>query len=97
MNVRTQIVSPVKDSLTDWRWWFSIAQIVFGCVLVAAGFALFINPYNIVPGGVYGMGLVLHNLFPDIQVGTFGYMYRRAQQRHYGRHRYRRHAAEPLP
>ena len=62
MNVRTQIVSPVKDSLTDWRWWFSIAQIVFGCVLVAAGFALFINPYNIVPGGVYGMGLVLHNL-----------------------------------
>ena len=53
----------------------SIAQIVFGCVLVAAGFALFINPYNIVPGGVYGMGLVLHNLFPDIQVGTFGYMF----------------------
>ena len=75
MNVRTQIVSPVKDSLTDWRWWFSIAQIVFGCVLVAAGFALFIQTCPLPIFGVYGMGLVLHNLFPDIQVGTFGYMF----------------------
>ena len=28
-----------------------------------------------VPGGVYGMGIVLHNIFPSIQVGTFGYMF----------------------
>ena len=34
----------------------------------------FVSPYNIVPGGVYGMGIVLHNVFPSIQVGTFGYM-----------------------
>ena len=27
------------------------------------------------PGGVYGMGIVLHNIFPSIQVGTFGYMF----------------------
>ena len=33
------------------------------------------NPYNIVPGGVYGASIVLHNLFPNIQVGTFGYMF----------------------
>lgn len=41
-----------------------------GCRLV-----LFVNPYNFVPGGVYGMGIVLHNIFPSIQVGTFGYMF----------------------
>ena len=35
----------------------------------------FINPYNIIPGGVYGASIVLHNLFPSIQVGTFGYMF----------------------
>lgn len=35
----------------------------------------FINPYNIVPGGVYGASIVLHNLFPTIQVGTFCYMF----------------------
>ena len=34
----------------------------------------FTNPYNIVPGGVYGASIVLHNLFPSIQVCSFGYM-----------------------
>mgnify|MGYP002469895431 CR=1 FL=1 len=42
---------------------------------MGAGFVLFINPYNFVPGGVYGLGIVLHNIFPSIQVGTFGYMF----------------------
>ena len=50
------------------------AYIVVGAFLLAAGFVLFITPYNIVPGGVYGTGVVLHYLFPDIQVGTFGLM-----------------------
>ncbi len=56
-------------------WWWSWFMIFLGCTLLAAGYVLFINPYNIVPGGVYGAGIVLHNVFPDIQVGTFGYMF----------------------
>ena len=32
-------------------------------------------PIILVPGGVYGASIVLHNLFPSIQVGTFGYMF----------------------
>lgn len=54
---------------------YSWAKIFLGCTFLAAGFVLFINPYNIVPGGVYGASIVLHNLFPSIQVGTFGYMF----------------------
>lgn len=50
-------------------------NIFLGCTIMAAGFVFFINPYNIVPGGVYGASIVLHNLFPSIQVGTFGYMF----------------------
>ncbi|WP_300724846.1 YitT family protein [uncultured Bacteroides sp.] len=50
-------------------------NIVLGCIILAAGFVFFINPYKIVPGGVYGASIVLHNLFPSIQVGTFGYMF----------------------
>ena len=42
---------------------------------MCAGFVFFINPYNIVPGGVYGASIVLHNIFPSIQVGTFGYFF----------------------
>ena len=52
--------------------WFNI---FLGCTILAAGFVYFINPYNLVPGGVYGASIVLHNLFPAIQVGTFGYMF----------------------
>ena len=54
------------------RAWLSI---LLGCTILASGFVFFINPYNIVPGGVYGASIVLHNLFPSIQVGTFGYMF----------------------
>ena len=50
-------------------------QLIFGACIMAAGFVIFINPYNIVPGGVYGLGIVMHNLFPSIQVGTFGLMF----------------------
>ena len=64
----------LKEMLTSLTWWRDMITIVFGCTMVAAGFVFFINPYNIVPGGVYGAGIVLHNLFPSIQVGTFGYM-----------------------
>ena len=53
---------------------FSWLNILLGCTIMAAGFVFFINPYNIVPGGVYGASIVLHNLFPSIQVGTFGYI-----------------------
>lgn len=59
----------MKKTLCAWL------NILLGCTILAAGFVFFINPYNIVPGGVYGTSIVLHNLFPSIQVGTFGYMF----------------------
>lgn len=46
--------------------------ITLGCLMSSLGFALFINPYKFVPGGVFGTSIVLHNLMPGIQVGTFG-------------------------
>lgn len=46
--------------------------ITLGSLLIAVGFVLFITPYRIVPGGVYGMGVVLNYLFPSVQVGSFG-------------------------
>ncbi|MBQ1253284.1 MAG: YitT family protein [Alistipes sp.] len=63
-----------KEMITNIAWWRDMILIVIGCAMVAAGFVFFINPYNIVPGGVYGAGIVLHNIFPSVQVGTFGYM-----------------------
>lgn len=62
-------MNKLKTNLQSWL------GIFMGCVILAAGFVFFINPYNFVPGGVYGASIVLHNLFPSIQVGTFGYMF----------------------
>lgn len=58
-----------RNAILSW------AGILLGSILLAAGFVYFINPYNIVPGGVYGASIVLHNIFPSIKVGTFGYMF----------------------
>ncbi len=63
------------EPMGSWAWWRSWFLIFFGCTVMGTGFVLFINPYKFVPGGVYGMGIVMHNLFPSIQVGTFGYMF----------------------
>lgn len=53
---------------------FEYLGIVAGSVVVSIAFVFFINPYKLVPGGVFGTSIVLHNLFPSIQVGTFGYI-----------------------
>ena len=53
-------------------WFYNYGLIVTGAFILAAGFVLFINPYNIVPGGVYGVVIVVHHLVPEIPVGTFG-------------------------
>ncbi len=65
----------IKDTLANFVWWREMAAIILGCIMIAAGFVFFINPYKIVPGGVYGLGIVLHQIFPTVQVGTFGYMF----------------------
>lgn len=65
----------IWSALKSPRWWWSWFMIILGCALLAGGYVLFISPYNIVPGGVYGAGIVLHNIFPTIKVGTFGYMF----------------------
>ena len=69
MNLKA-LLEPVGP----FAWWRSMFAIVLGCLIMAVGYSYFVSPYNIVPGGVYGMGIVLHNVFPSIQVGTFGYM-----------------------
>ncbi len=45
------------------KWFISYGQIVSGALILAAGFVFFITPHKIVPGGVYGISIVLHYLF----------------------------------
>jgi uncharacterized membrane-anchored protein YitT (DUF2179 family) len=52
-----------KEKLFSRRWFIAYSLIVAGAFIMAAGFVLFITPYKIVPGGVYGISIILHHLF----------------------------------
>lgn len=49
-----------KEKLFTKRWFISYSLIVLGSFILAAGFVFFISPYKIVPGGVYGIAIVIH-------------------------------------
>jgi len=66
-NLQTQIYGKKLYAVI-----FDYAKVTLGAFILALGYVLFINPYNIVPGGVYGIGIVVHKLIPAIPVGTFG-------------------------
>ena len=69
------MVSSTREAITDKSWWFSIIQIIFGCFLVAVAFVVFINPYDLVPGGVYGLALVIAKLFNEaVDASVIGYV-----------------------
>ena len=51
-----------KERVFSRSWFKSYALIVVGAFILASGFVFFINPYNIVTGGVYGIGIVIHHL-----------------------------------
>jgi uncharacterized membrane-anchored protein YitT (DUF2179 family) len=64
----------VKGDLHSWRWWSSWLVIILGCTILSLGFILFMYPYKITPGGIWGMTTILHEFFPSIPQGWFGYM-----------------------
>jgi uncharacterized membrane-anchored protein YitT (DUF2179 family) len=69
-----------NEKLFSKKWFIAYSLIVVGSFILAAGFVFFVNPYNIVPGGVYGIGIVVHHLTKGIfsfwptgiPVGLFG-------------------------
>lgn len=69
-----------NDKLFSAKWFRTWALIVLGSFILAAGFVYFISPHKIVPGGVYGIAIVVHystkgmfSFWPDgIPIGLFG-------------------------
>jgi uncharacterized membrane-anchored protein YitT (DUF2179 family) len=50
------------EKLFSAKWFKSYALIAVGTFLVAMGYVLFISPNKIVPGGIYGISIMLHYL-----------------------------------
>ena len=53
----------LKEKPFTKKWFISYSFIIIGSFILATGFVMFITPYKIVPGGVYGISIVLHYLF----------------------------------
>ncbi len=52
----------VKEKPFSKKWFIAYSLIAVGAFIMASGYVLFITPYKIVPGGVYGISIVLHHL-----------------------------------
>ncbi|MEW5845208.1 MAG: YitT family protein [Bacteroidota bacterium] len=69
-----------KEKLFSREWFKAYVLILVGSFILAAGFVLFIDPHRIAPGGVYGIGIIVHYLTkgmfswaPDgFPIGTVG-------------------------
>ena len=71
-----------KDKLFSKKWFIDYFFIIIGSFILASAFVFFITPHKIVPGGVYGISIVVHYLskgvfsfWPEgIPVGLFALM-----------------------
>jgi uncharacterized membrane-anchored protein YitT (DUF2179 family) len=52
-----------KEKFLSKDWFIVYSLILIGTFIMAAGFVLFISPYKLAPGGVYGIAIILHHLF----------------------------------
>ncbi|MDP4186975.1 MAG: YitT family protein [Bacteroidota bacterium] len=55
-----------KDKFLSKRWLRNYSLIVIGSFILAVAYVYFITPYRIVPGGVYGISIVIHYLTPHV-------------------------------
>ncbi len=55
-----------KERIFSRKWFIDYLFLIVGAFILAAGFALFIDPHNIVPGGVYGIGIVVKDLTSEM-------------------------------
>lgn len=60
-------INQEKIKKISWQY----LMIILGSAVMSMGFVLFIDPYNIVPGGFIAVGMILNNIFSSITVGEY--------------------------
>lgn len=55
------------------QWFFDYGMITIGSLVMAIGYVFFITPHKIVPGGVYGLGIVFYYLSKESGVWPGGF------------------------
>ncbi|MDR2563834.1 MAG: YitT family protein [Prevotellaceae bacterium] len=57
------MVKLVQEKMFSKKWFVSYTQIFIGSFAMAVAVVLFISPYKLAPGGVYGISIMLHHLY----------------------------------
>ncbi|MDR1793175.1 MAG: YitT family protein [Bacteroidales bacterium] len=74
-----QLYSGMKSDFLksiDWKKHiFEYSMIIVGSFIMATAFVVFISPYKLVPGGVYGIAITLHYLTNWFPIGIFALMF----------------------
>ncbi len=58
-----QIILRTIDKKPKWK---DYLMLILGSAIVAAAYVFFVTPYKIIPGGVYGISIILHYLTQDL-------------------------------
>ncbi len=48
------------------KWFIDITLILAGSLIVASAYVFFISPFKIIPGGIYGLSIILHYLTENL-------------------------------
>lgn len=56
------MIIATKQKIYSSRWFLDYSMITVGSFIMAVGYVFFITPHKIVPGGVYGLGIIVHYL-----------------------------------
>jgi uncharacterized membrane-anchored protein YitT (DUF2179 family) len=59
----------VYDKRFSWKWFRNYGLLISGALIMACGYVFFLVPHKIVPGGVYGLSIVLHHII-GLPTGT---------------------------
>src|ERR1035437_811107 len=62
-----------KEKLFSKRWFVDYGLITVGSFIMAVGFVFFITPHKIVPGGIYGLGIIVHYLTKGMALWPEGF------------------------
>ncbi len=55
------------------QWFIDYGMITLGSFIMAVGYVYFITPHKIVPGGVYGLGIIVHYLSKGMAIWPDGF------------------------
>ena len=67
------MISAPKKRLFSTQWFLDYGLITLGSFVMAVGYVYFITPHKIVPGGVFGLGIIVYHTTKELGIWEGGF------------------------